>query len=161
MDLLEKTLENIKDLAQEKNLYAYISGKKNKIFLENSSHRYCIDDGRLLKLSRMNDKKCVLLEIELNNGLKLYKHRTEVLTRKYKGRSVSLEWIKGFINANKDTSILLDTKNPNQLEEKDLRDIYKQTFNTVDTIFCKQCGGDGGLNGRCPRCSGNGLEPIV
>jgi hypothetical protein len=39
----------------------------------------------------MNDKKCVLLEIELNNGLKLYKHRTEVLTRKYKGRSVSLE----------------------------------------------------------------------
>ena len=117
MDLLEKTLENIKDLAQEKNLYAYISGKKSKIFLENSSHRYCIDDGRLLKLSRMND--------------------------------------------NKDTSILLDTKNPNQLEEKDLRDIYKQTFNTVDTIFCKQCGGDGGLNGRCPRCSGNGLEPIV
>ena len=30
-----------------------------------------------------------------------------------------------------------------KLEEKDLRDIYKQTFNTVDTIFCKQCDGDG------------------
>jgi hypothetical protein len=30
MDLLEKTLENIKGLAQEYNLYAYISGKKIK-----------------------------------------------------------------------------------------------------------------------------------
>lgn len=36
MDLLEKTLENIKDLAQEKNLYAYIFGKKSKIFLPQS-----------------------------------------------------------------------------------------------------------------------------
>lgn len=25
--------------------------------------------------------------------------------------------------------------------------------------ICRQCGGDGGAGGRCPRCSGNGFEP--
>jgi hypothetical protein len=25
--------------------------------------------------------------------------------------------------------------------------------------MCRQCGGDGGINNRCPRCSGNGFEP--
>ncbi len=24
---------------------------------------------------------------------------------------------------------------------------------------CRQCGGDGGAGGRCPRCGGNGFEP--
>ncbi len=27
------------------------------------------------------------------------------------------------------------------------------------SIFCRQCGGDGGAGGRCPRCGGNGIEP--
>ena len=26
-------------------------------------------------------------------------------------------------------------------------------------IFCRQCLGDGGAGGRCPRCGGNGMEP--
>jgi hypothetical protein len=25
--------------------------------------------------------------------------------------------------------------------------------------MCHQCGGDGGISGRCPRCGGNGFEP--
>jgi len=25
---------------------------------------------------------------------------------------------------------------------------------------CHQCGGDGGAGGRCPRCGGNGFEPV-
>ena len=26
-------------------------------------------------------------------------------------------------------------------------------------VTCRQCGGDGGAGGRCPRCGGNGFEP--
>jgi len=50
-----------------------------------------------LKLSRSDDKTHVLLEVELNNGLKLYKHRTVSLTQQHKGHIVNVEWINGFI----------------------------------------------------------------
>ncbi len=39
----------------------------------------------------------MLLEVELNNGLKLYKHRTVSLTQQHKGHIVNVEWINGFI----------------------------------------------------------------
>ena len=50
-----------------------------------------------MKLSRSDDKTHVLLEVELNNGLKLYKHRTVSLTQQHKGHIVNVEWINGFI----------------------------------------------------------------
>lgn len=28
-------------------------------------------------------------------------------------------------------------------------------------VFCRQCGGDGGAAGNCPRCGGNGFEPAL
>jgi hypothetical protein len=28
------------------------------------------------------------------------------------------------------------------------------------TVFCYQCNGDGGAGGKCPRCGGNGFEPM-
>jgi len=107
-----------------------------------------------LKLSRSDDKTHVLLEVELNNGLKLYKHRTVSLTQQHKGHIVNVEWINGFIKTNGDNSIFSETKKTQNIEEKIQRKTYKQIFDTSDSIFCKQCGGDGGLNGRCPRCSG-------
>lgn len=31
--------------------------------------------------------------------------------------------------------------------------------NRSSSVFCSQCGGDGGATGNCPRCGGNGFEP--
>lgn len=30
---------------------------------------------------------------------------------------------------------------------------------TSESIFCRQCDGDGGATGNCPRCGGDGFEP--
>lgn len=167
MDLLEKLLLNIKDIAKENGLDAYIIGTKKVIDSTEYGPTY-IDDGRLLKIAPLDNKKSVLLEIELDSKqlLRLYKHRTSSLTRTYRGRLVRPNWVLDFIKANsyRETEISKDLGNRNEiafpLPSSDVDEV-KSYFVNVDSIFCKQCGGDGGLNNRCTRCGGNGLEPSM
>lgn len=167
MDLLEKLLLNIKNIAKDNGLDAYIIGTKKVIDSTEYGSTY-IDDGRLLKIAPLHNKKSVLLEIELdsNQQLRLYKHRTPSLTKSYRGRSVRPNWVLDFIKANsyQETEISKDLGNRNEIAfplPSSNGDEGRSYFVNVDSIFCKQCGGDGGLNNRCPRCGGNGLEPTM
>lgn len=48
---------------------------------------------------------------------------------------------------------------------EDLKFVQSEVFRTKGYstssahMACRQCGGDGGAGGRCPRCGGNGFEP--
>lgn len=99
MDDLESLLEQIMPVASQHGMSAYIVGSANWVPAIYDDDGY-LDDGRLLKLSPIGVPSRPLLEIEMSNGLRLYKHKDSALTRQYKGRSITPKWVLGFIEAN-------------------------------------------------------------
>ncbi|WP_416262349.1 hypothetical protein [Gibbsiella quercinecans] len=162
MDALDFLLEKIKPIASEHGINTYIVGSlqwvsPSDFILDDDSY---IDDGRLLKLSPIGIPSMPLLEIELNNGLRLYKHRDQALTLQYKGKSIGVKWVIGFILANSKLvqqirnthslhiTTIAPTSHPIPFSSQELNSLREERRGQV--CSCQ------GMNENCSRCQGNG-----
>jgi hypothetical protein len=119
-----------------------------------------IPDGRLLKICPKDVRTKVLLEIEAGN--RIYRHRNYKLTEKYKGRTIGLDWITGFIQDNKnlaeslikEKSEILNPVKTVALKPKSLSE--EELINLRSERHIKNCECNG-RNESCPNCFGKGF----
>lgn len=101
MDALERLLERIKPIAEAAGMVAVMVGTIRWVETNDPDAGYgYIDDGRLLKIYPAGVPSRLILVIEYQDGLRLYRHRSQDLTSEFKGRKVTEEWVVGFISAN-------------------------------------------------------------
>ena len=80
-------------------------GKINEVAEANWMIAYVSNVGfkePVIKVCPENQENTPLLVLRDQGGLYLLRHKTEALTDQYRGRKVSLEWVIGFIKANRD-----------------------------------------------------------
>jgi|JI10StandDraft_1071094.scaffolds.fasta_scaffold87644_5 hypothetical protein len=163
MDALYRLLRQIGSVASQHGMSAYIVGSAKWVPASHDHVGY-FDDGRLLKLSPIGVPSRPLLEIELNDGLRLYKHIDSELTRRYKGRSITTKWVIGFIEANAENAQHISDNQPTpksepepepepppkyvQYTQKERDGLHK----TRREVIC-QCRGN---NEDCRSCFGSG-----
>jgi hypothetical protein len=99
MDALDTLFGQIVAVAAQHDMDATIVGGRRWVPSTAEEAGY-FDDGRLLKLHPKGVPSRQLLEIELDQTLRIYKHRELGLTEQFKGRSVTVRWVLGFIAAN-------------------------------------------------------------
>lgn len=156
---IEWLLEKIADTAAENSMDAYIVGVGSYVL-----HDEYIPDGRLLKLCPKGIKTRVLLELDVwRNSARIHKHRDYELTEEYRGQSVSLEWITGFIRANRAMAeeIILEYDR-RALAARVVTPFTSADHLSPEDISAKQmerhqvaCACNG-MNENCARCLGNG-----
>lgn len=160
MDVLDTLLGQIRTVASEHSMDAYIVGSLSWVPASDDHDGY-LDDGRLLKLSPAGIPSRLLLEVELRNGLRLYRHRDTELTNQYKGRRITPKWVLDFIIANSELARQLSS-NPPQLKpapepspspvsysQQELDDLHQERRE----VNCA-CGG---MVENCTRCYGSGI----
>lgn len=155
---LNRLFETIAPLAEENSMEAFIV--KSPARLDQNSMQW-IPDGSLLKLCPMGARDHVLLEID--SGYRIYAHRTPDLTAKHQGQRISVQWVKGFIEANgkiaesisKEAATRVqeespDVPAPNRLAHDP--ETLKKLRSQIITVDC-HCGG---MTDRCGYCFGRG-----
>lgn len=158
MDVLQQLLEAVRSEATANGMEVYITGA--------SPGEGELEDGRLLKLCPTGLRTDVLIEIELHNFKpRIYHHRTNELTRLYRGRTVSQEWLRKFIAHNRELAQgLVEHSNANaaaaspsaaeaqQQPPRDARALKDQRL--VVTCGCR------GEVENCLRCFGSGSYTV-
>ena len=92
MGYVDRALDKISKIADSNGMEAYLTGVYK--YTDKS-------DPRLLKIAPKGLRTRVLLEIDFQwRQMRIYRHRTQDLTDKHRGDSVSIGWIVGFIEAN-------------------------------------------------------------
>jgi len=161
LDALDNLLCEVSAHATANGMHAYLVGSIASV-PPTYEHDGYVDDGRLVKICPSDVPNYPLLEIELNGYLRLYKHRDSDLTRHYKGRRVTVEWVKQFISANAPLAAEIIANRikasapeqssvsepPRSLSLEDVESLHKERIQ----IQCP-CGG---RNENCNRCYGSG-----
>jgi hypothetical protein len=161
---MDNLLSDIEQQATKSGMEAYIVGSKG--FFDAKSEMW-IPDGRLLKVCPVGVKTRVLLEIDNVSKFgkyKLFSHRTEELTREFRGRYVSVDWIIQFIKINEAVakSISAKAKASAEFEEKEKsKKVVAKNLSDEEISEKKSqrlmvncpCGG---MNDRCNFCYGRG-----
>jgi hypothetical protein len=158
MDALDSLLEQIKPVASEHGMDAYIVGSVRWV-PPTDHHDGYVDDGRLLKLAPIGVPSRPLLEIEQNNGLRLYKHRDAAATRQYKGRPISAKWVFGFISANSELARQLSNAQPPPKPSEPPPPPMPYSQQELDALHRErheQSCSCRGMSENCPRCYGSG-----
>ncbi len=163
MDALESLLEQITPVASQHGMDAYIVGSAYWVPATYDHDAY-LEVGRLLKLSPAGVPSRPLLEIEMIDGLRLYKHKDSTLTREYKGRSITSKWILGFIAANAEAAQHISKNppapkyepepppNPAPYTQKELDDLHIERHEV--SCSCR------GVTESCGRCYGSGRYTV-
>ena len=94
--------------------------------------------GGLLKVTPKGVPGKLLLELEQETGeVCLYRHRDEELTKKFKGRRVSKDWVRKFLSANVELSKRLTSEHASSQKAERHREYAAYTF---DGAHCRSCG---------------------
>jgi hypothetical protein len=118
MDAFERLVEGVVQAAPKFGMEASVVGGISWVPGSNGRDGY-EEDGRLLKIFPSGVPTCLLLEVEFSNGLRLYSHREPALTREFKGRTVTAEWVLAFMAANKDLAVSIKNRpRPAQAEPR-------------------------------------------
>ena len=159
MDALDSLLEKITPAAREHGMDAYIVGSIRWV-PPTDYHEGYVDDGRLLKLAPIGVPGRPLVEIEVRNGTRLYKHRDPALTRQYKGRFINVKWVLGFISANSELARQLSSitppPNPSVEPAPPPMPYSQQELDALHEKRHEQSCSCQGTNESCPRCYGSG-----
>ena len=163
MDLLEHLLVSIQYLAKANGMQVYIVGARSS----DADGK----DGRLLKICPTGILSRVLIEIEADwSMIRLYRHRTKELTRKYKGRPLSTKWLQQFIKENRPLALQLIEENTfghaniDDIDEEHNRPLLKSQIadqNVKEHLPLRQqrivhlCSCRGEVE-KCIRCFGSG-----
>lgn len=160
LDALDYLLRDVTAHAAANGMQAYVVGSASWVPATYEHDGY-LDDGRLLKISPKDVPSWPLLEVELNGYLRLYKHRDSELTRQYKGRRLTADWVLKFISANTTLAAEISANRakslpaepvsapePPPLSPADAESLYKERI----TVQCS-CGG---RIEDCNRCYGSG-----